>query len=773
MNGIAKLACVLTLILLANTPTRAHPGYTDPLLAELNDYLMAIQVLRLRDARAAGLFDQWRSIRDASWKIRELTDQQTLPISDPAVQQQIAAARELRARFRDECRSYFASLETTLPTIRISLGNGVQVAWPNAVLESRLGSRDVVLVKVTNETRLRAHAEMSSRTDGSAGASGKSDQILFWDKTLIIEPTSHRYTFAYLAFSQRGPASTTLALSAEAGRGRVELRASGVPLPPDRILKILPISSTRVQVSDGSGRAEPAGFPASFIQFRVYDDETRKPLAARVEVKDKQAGFHWTPLRGPSYAVGREKVGGRTPLWEFQPGPYFYVDGFAELGVDPAGKVARLYHGFEYLPLEVPVPGSGVVDVRLKRWINMRERGWYSGQTHIHTTDSGMPVQFSEFWPVVSQAEDFGVSYVLTLKGEWNSHAVYADEYPMGQVASASTPDHIIAYGQEYRSNPYGHVALLGLDRLIEPISSGAVGELAGADYPPNAVALETALAMGATTVGAHFGSYILDGKPVASRWPSTGFEMPVDVALEKIQVAEVYGAGGSRDVWYKLLNCGFELPATGGPDWQIKDAGRAYVFLGRKPFTLENWTAALSRGESFITRGPMIFLQVDGAEPGARLHYAGRPQPLRIRASALGPGGTLPVEIVVNGSVVATGSEISQEIVVQDSAWIAARTESAHTNPVYVTLQGRPRGNPADARDFIAVTDRLLEWVELKGLFDSSEQKQAVVNVLREGRAVFSRIADRGSIARLGPTDHSGLLLIALCSFAFWRRSP
>jgi hypothetical protein len=142
------------------------------------------------------------------------------------------------------------------------------------------------------------------------------------------------------------------------------------------------------------------------------------------------------------------------------------------------------------------------------------------------------------------------------------------------------------------------------------------------------------------------------------------------------------------------------------------------------------------------------------------------------VRANALGPDGSIPVEIVVNGRVVASGPDIVQAITLQDSAWVAARTEWAHTNPVYVTLQGRPRGSPADARDFMAVTDRLLEWVELKGLFDAPDQKTAVVNVLREGRAVFSRIAERGSSqTRLGSADHSVVLLLALCGVALWRR--
>ena len=49
-------------------------------------------MLRLRDARAAGLFTQWQSVRDASWKIRDFTEQQGLSINDPTVQKQIGAA---------------------------------------------------------------------------------------------------------------------------------------------------------------------------------------------------------------------------------------------------------------------------------------------------------------------------------------------------------------------------------------------------------------------------------------------------------------------------------------------------------------------------------------------------------------------------------------------------------------------------------------------------------------------------------------------------------
>jgi hypothetical protein len=107
-------------------------------------------------------------------------------------------------------------------------------------------------------------------------------------------------------------------------------------------------------------------------------------------------------------------------------------------------------------------------------------------------------------------------------------------------------------------------------------------------------------------------------------------------------------------------------------------------------------------------------------------------------------PDQSLPVEIVVNGEVVATGADLSTTLELEESAWIAARAENAHSNPVYVTLAGRPRGSAADARVFIGVLDRLTDWVKRKGLFDTPEQRETVLNVIGEGRAVYQSIVER-----------------------------
>ena len=47
-----------------------HPRGSSADLAELNDSLMALQVLAEDDEEARALFERWQALREASWAIR-------------------------------------------------------------------------------------------------------------------------------------------------------------------------------------------------------------------------------------------------------------------------------------------------------------------------------------------------------------------------------------------------------------------------------------------------------------------------------------------------------------------------------------------------------------------------------------------------------------------------------------------------------------------------------------------------------------------------------
>lgn len=717
-----------------------HERHSDPVLQELNDYMMAIQMLRTDDARASEIFKSWQELRKASWKIREVMEEKELDIDATDIMELISKARAKRQQLLTDCKSYFADIISREQAVKFHVDKVIQVEWNNPIFEVQVHHSKVILIEIQNHRNSSAQITMKSNL---------SDEILFWNKHFKMEAGSTRFTFAVLSpLNERLNVNSIKITDDSKNIGSASLRVQGIPMeekpyalaPGRNMYKVsFPNSDNPNTINNEKIDKE--------IKFNITDAKDGEPLAARVHVWDAEGKAYWNPISGPSYSVFTTEGGWhKTSLWKNQPGPYFYVKGEVSLGVDPSNKTAKIFHGFEYKPKIIQINEDGVVNISLDRWINMPELGWYSGQTHIHTTDTGMPVQFNKHWPLVAYAEDLHVSEILTLKGEWDTHAIYANEYPMGKREAFSTSNYLINYGEEYRNNPYGHLALIGLDYLIQPISSGALGELAGADYPPNAFILDEALDQGALTIGAHFGSYIGKGKEIKTPWPSTGFEMPVDVALGKIQLAEIYGAGGKLDVWYDLLNCGFRIPATAGPDWALKDTPRVYVFLGEKPFTLNNWRDGLRKGQSFITKGPMIFFEVNSQKPGSTINVKNGIVQLNIKSNALNINGEQPVEIIFNGKVIAEGTNLDTTITVTDSGWIAAKTKDAHSNPVFINYNGRPAGNAAPAKKFIKITDNLIEWVNTKALFDSNLQKEEMLNVLKEGKTVYENIIIRAN---------------------------
>ncbi len=720
--------------------TFAHDGHSDPVLAELNDYLMAIQLMRIDDARAADIFKIWQELKFESWEIRRLTDDQNLLMSSKDVMEQIGKTKTKQKQLLQECRAYFAELVKQGPAVRFSIDQSIASIWDAPPIAVQVQHSKVLLVELHNKRNSTTNVSLKSDA---------SDEILFWNKQIALAANSIRYTFVVLAPLQEGQLTKTLQISnGQGATASAVIELKGIQMHDARYtLRRANDNMTRVTLPTEVAPAPKGGSTFNeAIDFSITDKESGKPLAVRVEVGDAQGHRYWAPIKGASYAVDRDrKVGWQTTLWDNQPGPFFYLDGKGKLGVDPKGKTAKIYHGFEYRPVELEIPDNGKVHIAMERWINMPKLGWYSGQTHIHTTDLGSPVQFSAYWPLVSQAEDLKASYILTLKGEWDSHAIYADEFPMGKRKAFSTSDHHIAYGEEFRNNPYGHLAFLGLSSLIQPISTGALGELGGPDYPSNAAILDEALAQGANTIAAHFGNFrAAKVEQIKAGWPSTGFEMPVDMALGKIQLAEIEGNGGQTDVWYDLLNCGFKIPATAGPDWFMKNTPRVYVNLDDASFTLDNWRKELQRGNSFITRGPMLFFSVNGSLPGSTLEVKKGQTDFQVDAKALIPDGAIPVEVVYNGEVILKTSETSFQVTVEDSGWLAVRCEGAHSNPVYINVEGRPAGQAEPAQKFIKIIDRLTDWVKTKGLFDTKTQKEEVLKVFGEGRAVYEQIIVR-----------------------------
>src|SRR5262249_29507669 len=140
---------------------------------------------------------------------------------------------------------------------------------------------------------------------------------------------------------------------------------------------------------------------------------------------------------------------------------------------------------------------------------------------------------------------------------------------------------------------------------------------------------------------------------------------------------------------YYLFLNCGYRLRPTAGTASGVHPVplgfGRVYVHLP-KGFSFDGWFAGLDAGRSFVTTGPMLFVEVNGTAPGHTFRQNAEQEPYRVRATAETAVPLKAIEIVVNGTprTVKPGtaptraggyeSRIDVPVKLESSSWLVER---------------------------------------------------------------------------------------------------
>lgn len=474
------------------------------------------------------------------------------------------------------------------------------------------------------------------------------------------------------------------------------------------------------------------------LRGRIWDRASGRPLAARVQVLASTGEFV-----APADAI--LKVGGGEP--------YFYADG--EFAVElPLGQAdIAVERGTEYRPLrvvvEVPPRGAVDVDLPLERWIHLPAQGWYAGNTHVHYNEhESRPLERLRLDPRV---EDLPVTIVSVLKRRnlpYASNTFSIGRHPL------STPEHVIDVGEESRHNdePWhiglGHIMLINLQRLVEPVSRGILVDDSSPDYPPLVDACDAARGQGGLVLWCHNGN---------------GMEAPVAAALGRLDglnLFDPYWMDPEYDLWYRLLNCGFRLPASTGSDWFICSSNRVYVDVGAD-FSYERWLEGLRAGRTFVTDGPVLRLAVAGQAPSndvLGIHATTPAVRVEVQWESVQPIDR--VEILRDGEVVAvaknheqaTAGRFTSTVDARGAGWVAARCWGrrrtsyghalwAHTSPVYL----RERPDPARVRAASAFFRQRLEeaqrWLATRARFEHAAQRERMLQLFAEGHEVFTRL--------------------------------
>ena len=500
------------------------------------------------------------------------------------------------------------------------------------------------------------------------------------------------------------------------------------------------------------------------VEGRILDSKTGEPVAATLLLSD-----------GEGKAL---EIEGKHTHVEYLGKRRCYVDGVFVLSARPSRLVVELRRGLETMPLRTEVDltrqGSEALTFRLQRWIDMRNQGYLSGDTHVHylrQSDSHAQMR----------AEDLNILNLLV------SDFTNDREKFTGKLDPVSTPGHAVFVGQESRDWQNGHVCLLGIHRIVEPFEPFG-GKFQNRVEPNLLMAriLKDAREQGGVTTWAHFCNL-------------PGAESPIDIALGLVDAVDLityddptqlpshwgpwtnsgmsqgeFTVMRSMDLYYQYLNAGFQLPIGAGTDKMGDDipvgSNRLYARPVGEP-GYQGWLAGLKAGNGFVTNGPMLTFDVEGHGSGEVVPFTSAHK-VKVRTTARSILPFQSLEIVVNGETAAIKNmsgpgrvgpdglytlELEATVSLDRSSWLAARvaenpairtrilprglTVFAHANPVYYLRNGAKVREAASIRYLQKYVQGTTHWLNTGARFRSPAENEEALRAADKARRLYAEL--------------------------------
>ncbi|MHC4993502.1 MAG: CehA/McbA family metallohydrolase [Planctomycetota bacterium] len=496
------------------------------------------------------------------------------------------------------------------------------------------------------------------------------------------------------------------------------------------------------------------GVDTGKIVIKIRESGSGAPTTASVSVKSMDGARYSPP----------------GTLYREQAGVYHYYAHGQTVIEAPAGRYEiAVRRGPEYRPysktVDVVASQTTQTDASLERWTHPAQDGWYSGENHIHA-NYGYGSWYNTPPDVLDQCDGENLNVCNVMVANSDTDGVYDRLFFTGAPDRLSSDQTILYWNQEFRSTFWGHMTLINLEQLVEPIFTGFEGTTNPYDVPTNSDIAESTHHQQGLVSYTHPASNPDD----MYLNPYTARGVPVDAALGNIDAMDVMGGGYlvGTQLWYKLLNCGFRLSAAAGTDCFLNRVssrapgwGRCYVKVDG-PLDYRAWVEGLRAGRSFVSNGPILDMSVNGQPIGDTIEMT-QPGKVRVRAQAKSYYPVDTIEVIHNGRVAASAkatdtgrtATIDQEVEVHTTGWIAVRVIGnqrppympfpklvAHASPVYINMPGKLQNAREDARYF-------LDWIDRhERLFIERDRaghdKQRVLNLYDHARGVYRRILAR-----------------------------
>ena len=411
------------------------------------------------------------------------------------------------------------------------------------------------------------------------------------------------------------------------------------------------------------------------------------------------------------------------------------------------------------------------VTIPLTRFYRASSKGFRSANTHLHLQKMTRE-QCDRYLLEIPKADGLDALFLSYLEREGADREYISNKYTNGDLASLTEQSGIsFGNGEEHRHNfagfgqGFGHVMLLNIKKLIQPVSIGPGIMKIGTDGIPLRRGIDTARNDGATVVWCH------------NNW---GMEAVPNFLLGQVDAQNIFDGGthGSyKDSFYRYLNAGIRVPFSTGTDWLMYDFSRVYCDLDGD-VTVQKWLDSLAAGKNYITSGPFLEFRVAGKSMGETV-WLEKAKTVTIIASARGRSDFKRIELIQNGMVVAKKasqrvgghyeSELEMQFNIDTPSWLALRTPPpsvkddsqlskptntnvlgkelfSHTSAVYVEVGGRSRFDKTVAETLIAEMRTSRTVISKNGTFADNQERARVLDVYTDGIAAMKRLIQKQS---------------------------
>lgn len=562
-------------------------------------------------------------------------------------------------------------------------------------------------------------------------AGGDAFQLTYGD----YDATAPRWSpdGSRIAFISNQEGDTSLWVLTVPGGSRTRIDAS------KRVYRT-PVGRLRLRLLDGGG----AGIPARVSVF----DESGRSYAPDTAWRHADEAF-----------VRSER--------SFESG-YFHADGSADLTLPTGEYTVEVSHGPEFSTqrhqVRIDRDGTSAHDVVLQRLADMPARGWWSGDLHVHMNYGGTYRNTPAHLEFQARAEDLHVVENLIVNKEQRIPDI---SYFQTTPDAVSDERFVLMHAEEFHTSFWGHTALLGLEKFfVLPNYAGYANTAASSLVPTNSDVFDLAHAQGGLTGAVH----PFDARP-DPRSVRESRALPIDVALGRLDYLEVMGFSDhliTSEIWYRLLNCGFRIPAGAGTDAFPNFASlrgpagllRVFARIGER-LDHRAFLDAIRAGRTFVTNAPLVEFTIGTAQIGDEIRLPAGTHRLHANVSLKSNVAVDHLEIVRNGVVVATiplGGERRQAdarvpLDVDRSGWYVVRAYGAgprapvldlypfgSSSPIYVTVGDGPVRSAADAQFFLDWVDSVRRDVEAHTGWNTPAERESTLALIAKARAEFER---------------------------------